>query len=339
MVRDLCTDRRKITMKKGIELIYKINGNIDEGIDVFELSPILLSVGTLIQQAHKTLYPDDMEVGINIRPFEKGSFEIDILMFAKTTLDQFLDFFKTETGNNIKEALIYLGLISGPLGINLPNLIKAISFVKGRLKSFEPLESGEVRLTSEENNSIVVSGEVYKLYQDCNIQNNFYQALVRPLELDNVDSIDSFVKYDEKDTKVTIDKSNAAAIKVYSDGQSPCDEKSDVVENKSTVWVNPRRIDLEGGAQRWSFRIGQDIITVNIADKDFLQEIKDNSIKLCNSDRLFVEITRKQSKKGEEIVTSNAITKVIKYEKSTETRQMSFLNSPKEPISIDEEEA
>lgn len=325
-------------MKKGIELIYKLNGNIDEGIDVFELSPILLSVGTLIKEAHRTLYPDDREVAINIRPFEKGSFEIDILMFAKTTLDQFLDFFKTETGNNIKEVLIYLGLISGPLGINLPNLIKAISYLNGRLKSSELLESGEVKLTSEEDNSIVVSGKVYKLYQDCNIQNNFYQALVRPLELDNVDSIDSFVKYDEKDTKVTIDKSNVPAIKSYSAGQSLCDEKADVVENKSTVWVNPRRVDLEGGAQRWSFRIGQDKVTANIADKNFLQKIKDNAIILCHSDRLLVEITQKQSKKGEDIVTSNEITRVVKYEKAAEHKQMSFLNSPKEPVSIDEED-
>jgi hypothetical protein len=259
-------------------------------------------------------------------------------MFAKTTLDQFLDFFKTETGQNIKEALIYLGLISGPLGINLPNLIKTISFLKGRLKSSEPLESGEVKLTSEENNSIVVSGKVYKLYHDCNIQNNFYQALGRPLEFDNVDSIDTFVKYDEKDTKVTIDKSNTPSIKAYSDSQPPCDEKADVVENKSTVWVNPRRIDLEGGSQRWSFRIGQDIVTANIADKDFLHKIKDNSIILCNSDRLLVEITQKQSKKGEEIVTSNAITRVVKYEKAAEHKQKNLLNFLKEPASIDEEE-
>src|SRR4030042_4849898 len=82
--------------KPGIDLIYKLNGKIDEGINVFELSPILLSVGTLIKEAHRTLYPDDREVAINIKPFERGSFEIDILMFAKTTLDQFLDFFKTE---------------------------------------------------------------------------------------------------------------------------------------------------------------------------------------------------------------------------------------------------
>lgn len=325
-------------MKKGIELIYKLNGNIDEGIDVFELSPILLSVGTLIKEAHRTLYPDDREVAINIRPFEKGSFEIDILMFAKTTLDQFLDFFKTETGKNIKEVLIYVGLISGPLGINLPSLIKAISFLKGRLKSYEPSESGEVKLTSEENNSIVVPGAVYKLYQNCTIQNNFHPALVRPLELENVNSIDISVKNEEKDTKVSLNKDIVPAIRAYSAGQSPSDEKADVVENKSTIWVNPRRVDLEGGAQRWSFRIGQDKVTANISDKEFLQKIKDNAIILCHSDRLLVEITQKQSIKGEDIITSNEITRVVKYEKAAEHKQMSFLNSPKEPVSTDEED-
>ena len=205
-------------MKKGIELIYKLNGNINEGIDVFELSPILLSVGTLIKEAHRDLYPDDREVAINIRPFEKGSFEIDILLFAKTTLDQFLDFFKTGTGKNIKEVLTYIGLISGPLGLNLVNLLKSISFVKGQLKSSEPLESGEVKLTSEKNNSITVPGKVYKLYQNCVIQNNIYPALVKPLELDNVNSIDSYVKNEEEDTKVSLNKDIVPSLKTYSSG-------------------------------------------------------------------------------------------------------------------------
>jgi hypothetical protein len=325
-------------MKNGIELIYKFNGNIDEGIDVFELSPILLSVGTLIKEAHMTLYPNDREVGINIKPFEKGSFEIDILMFAKTAIDQVFNIFSTDTGKNVKDALVNLGLICSLTGVNFTSLIKAVSVIKGKLKSYEQLESGDVKYTSEEGNSITVSGKVHKLYQNCNIQNNFYPALVKPLELDEVKSVDSFVKNDEKDTKVTIDKSNVPAIKAFSAGQTPCDDKADIVENKRTVWVKPRRVDLEGGPQRWSFRIGPDKLTANITDKDFLQKIKENIIILCQSDRLLVEITEKQTRKGEDILTSNEITSVIKYEKAAEHNQMSLLNSSKEPSNIDDEE-
>ena len=79
-------------MKKGVDLIYKFNGNIENGIDVFELSPILLSFGKLINEAHKTLFPEEPEIAINIKPFEKGSFEISIWMFAKDVMQRILNY-------------------------------------------------------------------------------------------------------------------------------------------------------------------------------------------------------------------------------------------------------
>lgn len=71
-------------MSSKVNLIYKLSGQgIEDGIDVFELSPILLSFGKMITEAHRVVYPDHREIAVNIKPFQKGSFEIDILMFAK----------------------------------------------------------------------------------------------------------------------------------------------------------------------------------------------------------------------------------------------------------------
>ena len=45
-----------------------------QGIDVYDLAPALLGVANLINLAHKEIYPGQDDLGVNIKPFEKGSF-------------------------------------------------------------------------------------------------------------------------------------------------------------------------------------------------------------------------------------------------------------------------
>ena len=114
-------------MKKGVDLIYKLNGDIEDGIDVFELAPFLLSFGKLINEAHRTLYPNEPEIAVNVKPFEKGSFEVNIWVYAKDVIQQLLTYINNDTGKNIKDVLVNLGLITGISGINL---LKIITFLK-----------------------------------------------------------------------------------------------------------------------------------------------------------------------------------------------------------------
>src|SRR4030042_3393562 len=302
-------------MKPGIDLIYKLNGKIDEGINVFELSPILLSVGTLIHEAHRTIYPEDREIAINIKPFQKGSFEINILLCAQDILHQFLDFVKSDTGQNIYLVLAYLGYTSQFSGVNL---IQLISFVKGKLKSIEPLESGEFRYNSDDNTSITVVKEVNALYQNCNVQQNIYNSLGRPLELPNVDSIDSFIKHDEESTKITHKKDFASSIRAYSTSELCIIEEPETTENIRTIWVRPITANLEGGPKSWSFRSGEDEkITANISDEEFLKIIKGGA-RLSSMDRLLVVMKDKQIVRGANISISHEIIEVKEFIKGPE---------------------
>ncbi|MGV8081930.1 MAG: hypothetical protein AB2L22_17920 [Syntrophales bacterium] len=305
-------------MATGINLVYKLKGSCEDGVDVFELSPILLYIGKLIHESHKALYPDDKELAINIRPFEKGSFDINIVMYAKDLLQQVLDFLNSDTGKNATLLLAYLGFTSQFSGINLMQLI---SWLKGKkLMSVEPLQSGEIRYNSEDDNYITISKPVDTLYQNCNIRNYIFPAVGRPLEIKGVDSVESFIKQDEETTKVIYDKGIVPAIKEYSSREIsvhlPTDE---TIENRMTVWVRPVKANLEGGSTSWSFRIGKDqTLTAHITDKNFLEDIKNNVIRLANSDRLKVEILQKQTVREGDTPTTTEITKVIEYVKGPE---------------------
>ena len=304
-------------MTTGIDLIYKINGNFDEGISVFELSPILLSMGKLINESHRILYPFDREIAINIKPFGKGSFEISVLMFVRDIVQQALDFLKSDTGQNITIVLAYLGYTSQFAGVNL---IQLISLLKGKeLKSIEPLKSGEVRYVSDDNTSITVVKQVDKLYQNCHIQNNIFPAVGRPLEIPGVVSVESFIKHDEEKTKVVYGKDISQSIKQYSTQEMPINLPEELIENKRTIWVHPIKANLEGGPKSWSFRVGKDeTITAHITDENFLGDIKNNVIRLANADRLKIEMVQKQVVKGSEITTTNEITRVEEYVRGPE---------------------
>jgi len=309
-------------MRKGVDLIYKLNGDIEEGINVFELSPILLSFGKLINEAHNILYPDDKEVAVNIKPFQKGSFEINILMFPKDHVQQLINFVNSDRGKNITAVLTYLGFISQFSGVTL---IQVISYLKGKLKRVEPLDSGEYRYYSDDTSSIVVTKEVNALYQNCHIQQTIYNGFAKPLELNNVESIESFIKNDEEKTKVVYNKEIVPSIKAYSAAEMPINEQEESVENVRTIWVQPKRVSVEGEKNSWSFRTGPDnIMTANICDDSFLEKIKDGSIRLSHTDRLLVEVTEKQNIRGINVTISNDITKVKKYVKGPEQEELKF---------------
>ncbi len=310
-------------MKKGVELIYKLNGNIDDGIDVFELAPTLLSFAKLINEAHNTIYPEEPEIAVNVKPFSKGSFEINIWMFAKDVLDQIWVSLTSDTGIKITALLAFLGLVAKVTGVSLRDLI---SFLRGKkLEKIEPLKSGEYQYTANDNSSIIVGREVNALYVNPQIQLNIYNGIAKPLELPNVNTIDSYIKGDEEKTKVVLTKDILQDVKAYASSQIPLSEEDKINESIRTIWVHPIRANLEGGPRSWSFRIGSETtMTANISDDNFLREIETGEIRLAQIDQLLVDVLERQVIRGRNIVTTYEIVKVKSYIKGLEQETFKF---------------
>lgn len=276
-----------------VNLIYKLNGaGINDGIDVFELSPMLLSFGKLITEAHKTLHPNSQDIAVNIKPFQKGSFEIDIVMFGKNLISQLVAFVNSTKGQDIKQTLEFVGLVAGVPA----SVLWVIIMLKGRIKSVEKLDTGDVRYTSEDNITITVKNEIHILMQNPVIKEALHQGIARPLENKGIDFLESYLKEDKNKTRVTYDKEIAESIKNYRESSIPSAGEIELIENKRTLWVHPKRGSYEGEKHSWSFRVlGADsIITANMLDTSFLEGIKNGSIRLAQSDKLLVEVIEKQ---------------------------------------------
>lgn len=300
-------------MPKHLNFIYKLEGEaLEEGINVFELSPILLSMGKLIQESQRTLYPELSNLAVNVKPFKKGSFEVDIILFAKTNIGEIVNFFNQDSVRKVNELLQQVGLIAGITGVSLLELIK---FLKGKPKQI--IKVKDCYEYKAESGSITVEEPVNKLFNNSNVVNsvvNIYQA---PIENIGVDKITTYIKNEEIKTKVMVTKSDFMNITSIDDDET---ESKILSINTYKIWVSPKRGSFDGDPINWSFKKDKDTsFTVTIKDELFLSKYNNREYFPHPKDKLYVEIKEKQREKNNgEIITTRELVKVLEYPANNE---------------------
>lgn len=304
-------------MKNHVEFIYKIEGpKTEEGIDLKNLIPILINFGDVIRESNKVLFPDNNEIGINIKPFEKGSFIIDIGLFAKNNFQQLVDLFNGEQVTRIKNMLDCLGYvksaaIGGGCSISLLGLIK---WLKGKPKAVEEIEPDKFKYISNDNQSLIVSSAVHNLYQNSIINNGTINVITQPLQIEGIDRIETYLKGKEE-TKVEFDKTEANVLREIETKIQQEQEKSELISETSEetsleiVSLN----FLEGS--KWRFTDGECSFNAEIADFAFMDNVILGKESFSKGDILRVKLIKKQSKVVKRLKTEYFIDKVLKHEK------------------------
>lgn len=299
-------------MTKKINLIYQLQGpGVEKGVDVFKLSPLLFSIGDLLQTSQQIAHPNGHELGINIKPFKKGSFIIELSLFAQTNLQQLIDLVNTDSIKEIKETLEWLGIISAT---GMYSVIKIYKFLKGQPKKFEEVGPDEVRVVAKDGNAISVNKTVFSLFQNNKIQQNLYNIYGNFLGQEGVEAVQSHLTGGEKEavkiTKADVPHFNPA-------NAIPMEGKENENRNITRVFLKPKRVSLEGEPDNWSLRKGVDVIlTATIRDTDFLNKVKSGEIRLANEDLLEVDLLEIQTLKDNEVGVKYEVVRVVNYQKS-----------------------
>ena len=321
-------------MPQKVNFIYKLEGkDISEGFDVFELAPILLSVGELIKESNKILNPGGRDLAVNVKPFQKGSFVVDIVLFAQTNFQQIIKFVNNDNVKEIKELLEWVGIISGGVVGTGGSLIWLIKKLKGKPRTVEQIKPNEVRYTGEDGNTFTVNTKVHQLFSSTNIQNFIYNAYGKPLESENVDSVECYIQDEQATTKEVFEKETAQDLKNYSEAELPSLVTEEEIINTTEVFVSPKRGSFDADPRQWSFRMGgsgEQIIKATIRDEQFLDRYKNNQIRLHYTDVLKVRLIQKL-KKIDGIInmdaTVNEIEKVLEYYPSSQSIQTELPSS------------
>src|ERR1039457_1253776 len=115
---------------EAVDFVYRIEG--DNQLDLDELIPILTSLGEVVQEGNRDLNPESKDIAISVKPFQEGSFDIEMLLSPATATALFAAF---QTGGiqQIFTVLDRLGVIASKT-MNLLGLLKKLNGEKGKKK-------------------------------------------------------------------------------------------------------------------------------------------------------------------------------------------------------------
>jgi hypothetical protein len=294
-------------VQEKVDLVYKLD-NIDasEGVDIFEIAPILMSFGDLIRSANRAL-GGEQEIEVKVKPFKEGSWITEFLIYGK------------DAGNILvnpyvmgAEALLaFLGVtpkkaVNGVAGI--------VRFTNGKVNNFiKSDEEEKVTYINDSGGKLEVSIAEHKLVQSPLVQANFYAGVIAPLEkFPTAGSVSIGLEEDNFESFTLADKP-------FFQEYLRTELLEDVEENISVlkgVYLKPKRGPYSGNEQDYSFIMGENNVLwpVTIEDEKFVSKLKAGDIRPYSQDVLRVNLEIRQKKDStNKIITHYAITEVLEY--------------------------
>ncbi len=304
------------------EVIYKLNGiNAEEGVDIFQIAPILMSFGELIRSANDTLGFEE-KIDVKVKPFREGSWITEFVFHSQvaTTLFNHLD---TPNGQNLVTILSLLGLnakegISGVLNI--------IRFTKGKVSNFRKnTDEKTVVYENENGEKITVTLPEHRLIQSPIVQINYYNSVVTPLEnFPSAESVAIKINSGNSTEEVFTEED-----KQYFEEYARTELLEDVEESISTmtgVFIKPKRGSYSGEEKAYSFVMGDaPIYPVTLEDQEFVRKLQAGEVRLYFEDVLRVNLEIRQKKdRNNKINTRYSIVHVEEYSPYEKPQQLTL---------------
>lgn len=310
-----------VFMSKTVDLIYKLeNVDASDGIDVFEIAPILMHFGELVRSANDVL-SFEQKIDIRVKPFKEGSWITEFVL-QNTCINNLLNYLKSSAGQDIMLLLALLGLGAKD---GMHGVAEIIRFTKGLVENYKTNDEGTVTYFNDKGEKIEVSLEEHKLVQSPVIQNNYYNCTIAPLDKFSTATAVSFRINQEEAKEQKFTYADKEAFKEYAAAEL-LEDVEDNVTTMSGVFIKPKRGSYSGTEKAYSFVIGDNVIwPVTIEDEDFLTSLQTGEIRLYAEDVLKVDLELRQTKDpSNKIRTNYVVTRVNEYIKYEKPKQMNF---------------
>jgi hypothetical protein len=314
-----------LTAKERVEFVYALEGDVRE-VDVFALAPALVSLGNIIQEASRTLYPENPPVSVCVRPAKEGSYLTDVVLSFSTQVVPLLATAALAPGGTerLSAILKMLGLVcqKGTKGV-----LKVIELLQEKPKSIKPLPNGKYRYENGATH-VDVDASVHGLLNNQRITQNFYTFVNTPLRDQRVKAVRTYSRRKKNATAVTVTREDLHALKQFSEPLPLPERAETTTENETTVLLNPKRGAFEGDGTRWSFHKGSEILSnVAVKDERFLDDVDRGVHRLNHNDVLKVRLIERQRLTPSGVETTHEIAEVLQYIKGADERYLPELTS------------
>jgi hypothetical protein len=308
-----------LMLQNKTQIVYKLDGvNATDGVDIFEIAPVLMQFGELIKSANDVLGFEN-KIDVKVRPFREGSWITDFIIH-QSTVETLLTHLKSSNGQNLTILLSLLGL---NIQTGVTGVASIVRKTQGLVNNYRKNDDETVTYTQPDGTEFIVSLPEHRLVQSPVVQVNYYNSLIKPLDkFPTASSVDVQVGENTKAQSFTIQ--DKESFDTYAQ-QELLEDVDDNVTTMSGIYLKPKRGSYSGEEKAYSFVMGESNVLwpVTMEDQAFLDKLKSGEIRPYSEDVLKVNLEIRQKKDSANRLTSHyAITEVTEYVKYSKPQQI-----------------
>lgn len=277
-----------------IELDISYHGpELSDGqMNVHDLAPAMMAVGSLIESANELLNGDRAAIGVRVNATSSASFHILFEILQNSNVNSFGDIIST--ANEIVNLIIGTGTV----GVCL---IAVIKWLRGRNPKVEQINEEMYRLTLENNDTYDIPLELLKMYQNGKVRNALTE-MVRPIRVEGIEEFQ-------------IRKNNQLVASVEEDEWEYFDlpETQELIldEIRTQVFTIVNLAFRKGN--KWRLTDGDLTYSVSMRDDEFQDRVDNNHADFAKDDLLVCDLRTIQTMTIQGIRTEYEITKVLRH--------------------------
>lgn len=304
--------------KASFNVLYDGPALANSEMDVRELAPALLALGSLLEEANSVINDGRAQVSVQVKAtFKTGCFGIE-LEVLQSFLQQAHSLFSHDSVASAKELLEWLGLIqdnAGNIVAGVGGLLLLIKKIRGRrINQVVLLDNGKVRVVMDDG-AIETEEKILTLYRQFRVRQAL-EGVLKPLESDG---IDTFAVTNLKQTERFIEITRAE--RPYF--KTPDPESELLADNEFEVNLQIVSISFQDG-NKWRFNDGASVFYADMLDEAFTAQVAASATSFTKGDILKAKVRRVQSVSGETFKTEYTVLKVLEHRKAAAQLKMNF---------------
>ena len=277
-------------------------------MDVRDLSPALLAVGQLFNDANNLLNENESNIKVYVAATGAGSFEV-VFEVVQTLTASGVKIFSNDVVTsiiNLKEVLLI-----GAAGSY--SLIHYIKKFKGRSPDkIEKMDEDKSKIEID-NEDHIVPNQLLKLNDDRNIRKSLATLVEQPLQKDGIDTF----KVIDEDNVLEVSKEESSYFAV------PNSSEDTLIDHVSEIVYSIKSLSFKE-KNKWKLFDGQREYSVQICDRDFLNRVRNSEISFSNGDELVCRVRFKQFRVQNKLKSETVVEKVIVHRPANRLIQSSL---------------